>query len=70
MAVLNAQYKHLNTKYSQGSRDLIDSMLKVDPKDRPDIHEVSQSTRAYLSEFNPTAQVIRMTDQVLATSSR
>lgn len=45
MAVLNAQYKHLDTsKYSQGLRDLIDGMLKVDPKERPDIHAVSQST--------------------------
>ena len=71
MAVLNAQYKHLNTsKYSQGLRDLIDSMLKVDPKDRPDIHEVSQPTRAYRCEFNPTTQVIIMTDRLLATSSR
>jgi serine/threonine kinase 16 len=41
MAVLNAQYKHPPSAYSQGLRDLIDSMLKVDPKDRPDIHEVS-----------------------------
>ncbi|KAF8703626.1 hypothetical protein AX14_014187 [Amanita brunnescens Koide BX004] len=54
MAVLNAQYKHLDTsKYSQGLRDLIDGMLKVDPKERPDIHAV-----------------IRVTDRMLATSSR
>ena len=40
MAVMNAQYKHPGSAYSQGLRDLIDSMLKVNPKDRPDIHEV------------------------------
>ena len=41
MAVLNAQYKHPQSAYSQGLKDLIDSMLKIDPKDRPDIDEVS-----------------------------
>ena len=41
MAVMNAQYKHPNTSlYSQGLRDLIDSMLRSDVKQRPDIHEV------------------------------
>jgi serine/threonine kinase 16 len=41
MAVLNAQYKHpANSAYSQGFKDLVDSMLKVDPKERPDIHKV------------------------------
>lgn len=40
MAVMNAQYKHPASAYSQGLRDLIDSMLKVKPQDRPDIHEV------------------------------
>lgn len=41
MAVLNAQYKQPNSAYSQGLKDLIDAMLKVDPKQRPDIHQVS-----------------------------
>lgn len=41
MAVLNAQYKHPSSAYSQGLKDLIDSMLKVNPTERPDIHEVS-----------------------------
>lgn len=41
MAVLNAQYKQPNSAYSQGLKDLIDAMLQVDPKDRPDIHKVS-----------------------------
>jgi len=41
MAVLNAQYKHPQSAYSQGLKNLIDSMLKVDPKERPNINEVS-----------------------------
>ena len=41
MAVMNAQYKHpSNSAYSQGLRDLIDSMLKSDSAKRPDIHQV------------------------------
>lgn len=40
MAVLNAQYKHPQSAYSQGLKNLIDSMLKVNPADRPDINEV------------------------------
>lgn len=46
MAVLNAQYKHPNSAYSQGLKDLIDSMLKVNPKDRPNIHQVCVSGRS------------------------
>ncbi|KAL1739950.1 kinase-like domain-containing protein [Schizophyllum fasciatum] len=44
MAVLNAQYKHPPSAYSQGLKDLIDSMLKSNPADRPDIHQVIQLT--------------------------
>ncbi|KAG5638476.1 hypothetical protein H0H81_012408 [Sphagnurus paluster] len=44
MAVLNAQYKHPSSAYSQGLKDLIDSMLKVNPAERPDIHKVIQMT--------------------------
>ena len=40
MAVLNAQYKHPASNYSQGLKLLIDSMLKVNPQERPDIHQV------------------------------
>src|SRR5882762_10529353 len=43
MAVLNAQYKQPNSAYSQGLKDLIDAMLQVNPKDRPDIHKVRSS---------------------------
>lgn len=39
MAVLNAQYKQPSSSYSQGLKDLIDAMLKVNPVDRPDIHK-------------------------------
>jgi serine/threonine kinase 16 len=51
MAVLNAQYKHPNSAYSQGLKDLIDSMLKVDPKDRPDIHQVIEATNRVLQSL-------------------
>jgi serine/threonine kinase 16 len=44
MAVLNAQYKQPSSAYSQGLKDLIDAMLKVDPKDRPDIHQLLEMT--------------------------
>lgn len=40
MAVLNAQYKQPSSAYSQGLKDLIDALLKVNPQDRPDIHQV------------------------------
>jgi serine/threonine protein kinase len=41
MAVLNAQYKHPPSGYSQGLRSLIDSMLKTNPQERPDIQQVT-----------------------------
>ena len=42
MAVMNAAYKHpRGSAYSQGLRDLIDSMLKASAAERPDIHMVS-----------------------------
>ncbi|KAI0635797.1 Pkinase-domain-containing protein [Trametes polyzona] len=44
MAVMGAQYKHPNSAYSQGLKNLIDSMLKVNPQDRPDIHQVIRMT--------------------------
>lgn len=42
MAVLNARYKQPSSAYSQGLKDLIDSMLKVNPVDRPDSDQVSE----------------------------
>ncbi|KAG6887459.1 hypothetical protein C0992_012201, partial [Termitomyces sp. T32_za158] len=48
MAVLNAQYKHPSSAYSQGLKDLIDSMLKLNPAERPDIHEVIKMTDTVL----------------------
>ncbi|KAI4525978.1 Pkinase-domain-containing protein [Schizophyllum commune Loenen D] len=52
MAVLNAQYKHPPSAYSQGLKDLIDSMLKVNPADRPDIHRVIQMTDRVLQSLS------------------
>ena len=40
MAVMNGQYKHPQSAYSQGFKDLINAMLTVDPSKRPDIHQV------------------------------
>ncbi|KAJ7814617.1 kinase-like domain-containing protein [Mycena olivaceomarginata] len=52
MAVLNAQYKHpANSAYSQGFKELVDSMLKVDPKDRPDVHKVIEMTDRVLQSL-------------------
>jgi len=48
MAVLNAQYKHPASSYSQGLKTLIDSMLKVNPQERPDIQEVLDVTEGLL----------------------
>ena len=41
MAVLNARYQHPESAYSQGLKSLIDAMLKPNPRERPDIHQVS-----------------------------
>jgi serine/threonine protein kinase len=41
MAVLNAQYKHPTSDYSQGLKTFIDSMLKINPQERPDIQQVT-----------------------------
>ncbi|KAJ7762028.1 other/NAK protein kinase [Mycena maculata] len=52
MAVLNAQYKHpAGSAYSQGFKELVDSMLKVDPRDRPDIHKVLEMTDRVLQSL-------------------
>ncbi|KAG8937334.1 hypothetical protein FRC02_000104 [Tulasnella sp. 418] len=49
MAVLNAQYKHpRDSPYSEGFRGFIDTMLKAEPKDRPDIHQVIERTQQLL----------------------
>ena len=37
--------------YSQGLRDLITSMLVVDPQKRPDIHAVIKATRAAVARL-------------------
>ncbi|KAI0733669.1 Pkinase-domain-containing protein [Fomitopsis betulina] len=51
MAVMNAQYKHPQSAYSQGLKNLIDSMLKVNPTDRPDIHKVIEMTDKVLQSL-------------------
>lgn len=49
MAVMSARYKHpANTTYSKGLKDLIDSMLKINPQERPDIHQVLEETEKLL----------------------
>lgn len=55
MAVLNAQYKQPSSAYSQGLKDLIDAMLKVNPVDRPDIHNV-----CLFPSFSPTNLTIQI----------
>ena len=71
MAVMNAQYKHpSNSAYSQGLRDLIDSMLKSDPAKRPDIHQVCALDYKLfwsIDESFQFLQVIDQTDSVLRT---
>ncbi|KAI0687663.1 Pkinase-domain-containing protein [Cytidiella melzeri] len=51
MAVMNAQYKHPASQYSEGLKELIDSMLKVDPQRRPDIHQVIVMTDKLLQRL-------------------
>lgn len=67
MAVMNAQYKHpRDSAYSQGLRDLIDAMLKADPQQRLDIHQVRiRLPFAVESGALICFQVIEQTDSVL-----
>ncbi|KAH9930023.1 Pkinase-domain-containing protein [Fomitopsis serialis] len=51
MAVMNAQYKHPQSAYSQGLKNLIDSMLKVSPSERPDIYQVIEMTDKVLQSL-------------------
>ena len=47
MAVMSAAYKHpANSLYSDGVKRLIDTCLVVDPKGRPDIHQVNPLIRS------------------------
>ena len=65
MAVLNAQYKQPDSAYSQGLKDLIDNMLKINPKDRPDIDQVSAVCVIGYILTEMRHQVLEMTDRVL-----
>lgn len=67
MAVMGAQYKHPSSAYSQGLKSLIDCMLKVNPQERPDIHEVCPATPVFsrVTIFTAVRQVIRKTNEVM-----
>ncbi|KAL0065228.1 Serine/threonine-protein kinase env7 [Marasmius tenuissimus] len=51
IAVLNAQCKHPSSAYTQELKELIDSMLKIDPQERPDMQEVIQMTDRVLQSL-------------------
>ncbi|KDE05248.1 NAK protein kinase [Microbotryum lychnidis-dioicae p1A1 Lamole] len=54
MAVMNGKYdfpRSSEGRHSEGFRDLIRMMLKVDPKQRPDIHQVITSTEAVIARL-------------------
>ncbi|KZP00502.1 other/NAK protein kinase [Calocera viscosa TUFC12733] len=53
MAVMGGVYKHpLGYQYSQGFRNLIDAMLKVNPEERPDIHQVIEMTDKVIASLS------------------
>ncbi|SCV73357.1 BQ2448_7283 [Microbotryum intermedium] len=54
MAVMNGKYdfpRSSEGRHSEGFRDLIRTMLKVDPSQRPDIHQVITSTEAVIARL-------------------
>ncbi|CAG8503049.1 3382_t:CDS:2 [Racocetra fulgida] len=55
LAVLNNQFKFPNTKddiYSQDFRNLINFLLAVDPKDRPNIHQVIERVDLLIEQLS------------------
>ncbi|KIJ52504.1 hypothetical protein M422DRAFT_223049 [Sphaerobolus stellatus SS14] len=55
MSVMNGAYKHpanASSIYSEGLRNLIDFMLVLDPKNRPDIHQVIEKTDTVLQTLS------------------
>ena len=52
MAVMNAQYKHPQSAYSQGLKNLIDVTLRVNPVDRPSIHQLIDMTERVLRSLS------------------
>lgn len=51
MAAMNAQYKHPQSAYSQGIKNLIDVTLKANPADRPGIHQLIEMTDRVLQSL-------------------
>ena len=68
MAVLNAQYKHPASNYSQGLKTLIDAMLKVNPQERPDIHQVILLRTLTLSLLLTRIKVLGATARLLQSA--
>ncbi|SDA03018.1 BZ3500_MvSof-1268-A1-R1_Chr11-1g03263 [Microbotryum saponariae] len=75
MAVMNGKYdfpRSSEGRHSEGFRDLIRMMLKVDPKQRPDIHQVSHHldrpspSRRRADQKLRHSQVITSTEAVIA----
>lgn len=65
MAVLNAQYKHPTSNYSQGLKALIDSMLKTNPQERPDIQQVTLLLFSIYVSVLTSFQVLDATTRLL-----
>ena len=68
MAVLNAQYKHPTSGYSQGLKTLIDSMLKIDPQERPDIQQVILLPGSIRDIVLTSFQVLDSTERLLQST--
>lgn len=72
MAVMGGKYKHPEEsagRWSAGMVGLIDACLKVDPNERPDIHQVRSRSKLAIRGYNLTwwsKQLISMTDKVIA----
>ncbi|KAI0303713.1 other/NAK protein kinase [Multifurca ochricompacta] len=65
MAVLNARYKHPASNYSQGMKALIDTLLKVNPQERPDIHQVALLYMQPLLLLLTRNQVLNVVERLL-----
>ena len=54
MAVMNAQYKHPQSACSQGFKNSIDTTLKANPADRPNIHQLIEMIERVLRSLSWT----------------